>query len=349
MKKKSKTGVAPGTLIYRGKEHAKDKPVRITLMQYDEDTVLEKEFTDVSACLDVMKDGKVKWINVDGIHRSEIIEKVGEHFKIHPLTMEDIVNTDQRPKFEDYETYLLAVLKMVHYDTKLHSEQLAILLFDQCVISFQEADGGDAFDFVRQRIRQGKGKIRKESADYLAYSLLDAVVDTYFNILEKIGDQIETLEEHLIRNPKRTALHQLYILKREMIYLRKAVWPMRELLNNIERSESPLIKKSTDLYVRDLYDHTIRVIDTVETYRDLLSGMMDIYLSSVSNKMNEVMKVLTIISTIFIPVTFIAGVYGMNFKFMPEIYSPYGYWITWGVMLTIMISLLIYFRVKKWL
>ncbi len=348
-RKKSKTGEAPGTVVYRGKEQSKDKKIRITLIQFNESELTEKEFGDVSECIKHLSDSKVNWINVDGVHNTEIIEKFGVMNNIHPLTLEDVVNTEQRPKFEDYEHYILCILRMMHYEKELSSEQLSVVLMKNAVISFQEADGGDAFDFVRERIRTGKGKIRKMQADYLAYSLLDAVVDTYFNILEKIGDRIEVLEDSLITDPKQSTMHQLHALKREMIFLRKGVWPLRELLNNMERTESKLISSSTDVYIRDLYDHTIRVIDTVETYRDLLSGMMDIYLSSVSNKMNEVMKVLTIISTIFIPVTFIAGVYGMNFKFMPELQSPMGYWITWGVMLVIMLSLVVYFRVKKWL
>ncbi len=241
-------------------------------------------------------------------------------------------------------------MKMLSHDSETHSEQLSVLLFgDNTVLSFQEASKGDAFDIIRTRIRNGKGRVRKMGADYLTYCLIDAVVDFYFVILEKIGDRIEVLEEDLIGNPTKETMMQLHGMKREMIFLRKAVWPMRELINNLERTENKLIKKTTRLFLRDLYDHTIRVIDTVETYRDLLSGMMDVYLSSVSNRMNEVMKVLTIISTVFIPVTFVAGVYGMNFKFMPELESPYGYWITWGVMLAIMGSLILFFRKKKWL
>jgi magnesium transporter len=220
---------------------------------------------------------------------------------------------------------------------------------DGLVISFQEVHGGDAFDMIRNRLRQGKGRVRRMGADYLAYALLDAVVDCYFNILEKIGDKIELLEEEVMDEPTKTTLKQIHSMKREMIFLRKAVWPMRELINNLERSETELIKPSTDIYLRDLHDHAIRVIDTVETFRDLLSGMMDIYLSSVSNRMNEVMKVLTIITTIFVPVTFIAGVYGMNFEYMPELHSKWGYPLTWGVIIAIIVMLLFYFRKKKWL
>jgi magnesium transporter len=344
---KNKIGAPPGTLVYYGEDH--NDRVKITLIEYNEGEFIEKDFYDLGQCLDEVKPGMVKWINVDGIHDVQLIEKIGKYFNIHPLTQEDIVNTNQRAKFEDYDNYVVSIMKMIYYDTELRSEQLTVVLMDNIVISFQEVHGGDAFDLIRLRIRQGKGRIRRMAADYLAYALIDAVVDCYFTVLEKIGDRIEVLEDELIDEPTKQTMEKLHHMKREMIFVRKAVWPMRELINNFERSESELIKPSTDVYLRDVHDHTIRIIDTVETYRDLLSGMMDIYLSSVSNKMNEVMKVLTIITTIFVPVTFIAGVYGMNFDYMPELHSKWGYPAVWAVMLTIMISLMIYFRRKKWL
>jgi magnesium transporter len=343
----NKTGAPPGTLVYYGEDQT-DK-VRITLIEYNEGACIEKDFYDIEQCIHFASPDKVKWINVDGIHDVSIIEKVGKHFNIHPLTLEDVVNTNQRAKFEEYDNYVVAIMKMLYYDTEIHAEQLSVVLMQGMVISFQEAQGGDAFDLIRNRIRAGKGRIRKMGADYLAYALIDAVVDCYFNILEKIGDKVEVLEEEVISDPTKETMEQLHYMKREMIFVRKAVWPMRELINNMERSETELITSGTDIYLRDVHDHTIRVIDTVETYRDLLSGMMDIYLSSVSNRMNEVMKVLTIITTIFVPVTFIAGVYGMNFKYMPELEWKYGYPAVWAVMLVIIISLLIYFRKKKWL
>lgn len=343
-----KTGLPPGTVVYSGEKQTAG--IKITLLEYNEKEFLEKEFTDFDECLLHIKPDMVKWINVDGIHNTELIQKIGEKFGIHSLTLEDIANTEQRPKFEEYDNYMVSIMKMLSHDSETQAEQLSVLLFDNnTVLSFQEVHGGDAFDIIRARIRAGKGRVRKMGADYLSYCLIDAVVDFYFVILERIGDRIEVLEEDLIGNPTKATMMQLHSMKREMIFLRKAVWPMRELINNLQRTENKLIKKATRLFLRDLYDHTIRVIDTVETYRDLLSGMMDVYLSSVSNRMNEVMKVLTIISTIFIPVTFVAGVYGMNFKFMPELASPYGYWITWAVMLTIMGSLVYYFKRKKWL
>ncbi len=349
--KTNKTGAPPGTLVYFGDKQT--ERVKISLIEYNETEFIEKEFYDLSECLDHVDPKMVRWINVDGIHNVEFIEAVGKRFNIHSLTLEDIVNTNQRPKFEDYDNYVVAIMKMLYYESELQSEQLSVVLLDGMVISFQESQGGDAFDLIRNRIRTGKGRIRKMGADYLAYALIDAVVDCYFGILERIGDRIEVLEEDLIANPTKETMHQLHNMKREMIFLRKSVWPMRELINNMERSETELIKPTTDIYLRDVHDHTIRVIDTVETYRDLLSGMMDIYLSSVSNKMNEVMKVLTIITTIFVPVTFVAGVYGMNFEFMPEIHTvwghAWGYTFAWVVMLIMMISMVIYFKRKKWL
>ena len=344
---KKAIGAPPGTVVYQGE--ARTEKVRITLIEFNETEFIEKDFYDLSECMTYVNPAMVMWMNVDGIHREELIEAIGKKFNIHPLTLEDVVNTNQRPKFEEYENYVVAIMKMLYYDAELHAEQLSVVLMEGMVISFQEVHGGDAFDLIRNRLRQGKGRIRKMKADYLAYALIDAVVDCYFNILEKIGDKIEVLEEELIDEPSKETMQKLHYMKREMIFVRKAVWPMRELVNNMERCETTLIQPSTDIYLRDVHDHVIRVIDTVETYRDLLSGMMDIYLSSVSNKMNEVMKVLTIITTIFVPVTFIAGVYGMNFEFMPELHSRWGYPLTWLVMLTIIFSLMIYFRRKKWL
>lgn len=342
-----KMGAPPGTIVYSGKDSS--EKVKITLIEYNEKEFIEKNFYDFSECLEAVNPNMVKWINIDGIHKIELIETIGKHFNIHALTLEDIVNTNQRSKFEDYDSYVVSIMKMIYYNDEIRSEQLTVILMEGLVISFQEIHGGDAFDMIRSRIRQGKGRVRKMGADYLAYALLDAVVDCYFNILEKFGDRIELLEEELMEDPSKQTLKQLHHMKREMIFLRKAVWPMRELINNLERSETELIKPSIDIYLRDLHDHSVRVIDTVETFRDLLSGMMDIYLSSVSNRMNEVMKVLTIITTIFVPVTFIVGVFGMNFDFMPELHSKWGYPVTWLVIITTIVSLLIYFRRKKWM
>ena len=261
------------------------------------------------------------------------------------------MNTGQRPKMEDFGDYLFIVLKMLHYDKEedeTKTEQVSLILSSNYVISFQESEG-DVFDPIRERIRSDRGRIRKMGVDYLAYSLIDAIVDNYFMVLEKIGEKIEDIEDELVRNPTPEVLHTIHRLKRELIFLRKSVWPLREVISRLERWESPLIDKSIDIYLRDVYDHTIQVIDALETFRDMLSGMLDIYLSSLSNRMNEVMKVLTIIATIFIPLTFIAGIYGMNFKYMPELDSPWGYPLVYIVMLAVSAVMLVYFRRKRWL
>lgn len=286
---------------------------------------------------------------MEGVHDTELVGKIGQLYNIHPLTQEDIVHVDQRPKFEEYENYILCIMKMILYDKEVYSEQLSIILLKDTVISFQEPGGGDAFDVIRTRLRQGKGRVRKLGADYLFYALMDAVVDYYFSAIEKIGDKVEKIEEEIINEPRRESLIELYNLKREVIFLRKQVWPVRDMISNLLRSETEFITANTQLFFRDLQDHSSRIIDTVETYRDLLSGIMDIYLSTNSNKMNEVMKVLTIMSSIFIPVTFIAGVYGMNFDYMPELRSPYGYAIAWLIMLGVMGGMIFYFKKKKWI
>lgn len=340
-------GAPPGTIFYNGEQT--DSKVKITLIEFNETEFFEQDFYDLNLCTLHFKENMTKWINVEGVHNTELIEAIGKLYNIHPLTLEDIVHIDQRPKFEEYDHYVLAILKMIMYDETVHAEQLSLILVDNTVISFQEPDGGDAFDIIRLRLRQGKGRVRKLGADYLFYALMDAVVDYYFNTIEKIGDKVERIEEEIINEPKRSSLIELYNLKREVIYLRKQVWPLRDMLSNLLRSETAFITANTQLFFRDLQDHSTRIIDTVETYRDLLSGIMDIYLSTNSNKMNEVMKVLTIMSSIFIPVTFIAGVYGMNFEFMPELKSPYGYAAVWVVMLGVMGGMVFYFKRKKWI
>lgn len=345
-KKKHKIGVPPGTLIYTGDQSTGN--VKISIIEYDEKNFVEREISNIEECIAYIHSPTITWIKIVGIHQVDVVEKIGKTFNIHPLTLEDIVNTQQRPKFEDFNEYLVAIVRMIYYDQEITSEQLSIILARNVVISFQEKDG-DLFESIRERLRQGKGRIRKCGADYLMYALIDTIVDNYFLILEKLSDNIEKLEEHLINEPTIECLHELHNLKSEMLHLRKTVWPMRDLISSLQRSETKLIHENTDIYLRDVYDHTVRVIDTVETYRDILAGMLDIYLSSNSNKMNEVMKVLTMISTIFIPVTFIVGVYGMNFDHMPELRNEWSYPAVWIIMVSIMISLLFYFKRKKWL
>ncbi len=334
-----------------GPQEAREEKVKITIIDYDEVHFQEKEVENVEECFPFKDKPTVTWINVDSIHDIRLIEQIGRHFDMHPLIPEDIVNTAQRPKYEDFGGYIFTVLKMLFYDEQVGettSEQVSLIVGSNFVISFQEKEG-DVFNPIRERIRNAKGRIRKMGADYLAYALIDAIVDNYFIILERFGEKIENTESELVLNPTPETLQVIHKLKREMIFLRRSVWPLREVISGLQHSESALIHKSTAIFLRDVYDHTIQVIDTIETFRDMTSGMLDIYLSSISNKMNEVMKVLTIIATIFIPLTFIAGIYGMNFKYMPELGWRFGYIMIWFVMLVVTITMLFYFRRKKWL
>ena len=349
-KRSMKAGLPPGTLIHIGEQRA--EAAKITVINYDDVSFQEEELKTAEECFPYKDKPSMTWINIDGIHQKEILEKFSGHFDFHPLVMEDIMNTDQRPKMEDYTDYLYIVLKMLYYndeENKITTEQISLIVAPHIVISFQEGLEGDVFSPLRERLRNDKGKVRKMGADYLAYSLIDAIVDSYFTILEKLGERIEILEEELISDPGTETLHEIHYLKREMIFLRKAVWPLREVIGMMMRGESLLIHDSMKIYLRDVYDHTIQVIDTIETLRDMVTGMLDIYLSSISNRLNAVMKVLTIIATIFIPLTFIVGVYGMNFKYMPELEWRFGYPMVWLVMLIIGISMLLLFRRKKWL
>ena len=348
-RRSKKAGLPPGTLVHIGEKKAEVS--KINVMDYDEAHFQEKEIKTIEECFIFKDKPTVTWINVDSLHQVEILEKLGECYGLHPLVLEDILNTDQRPKMEDYGEYIYVVLKMLDYNDKsneIESEQISLILGPNFVFSFQEREG-DTFNPIRERIRNNKGRIRKMGADYLAYTLLDSIVDNYFIILEKLGEKIEFLEEKLVTHPTSEILQVIHHLKREMIFLRKAVWPLREVISGLERGESSLIQESTKVYLRDIYDHTIQTIDTIETYRDMVSSMLDIYLSSVSNRLNAVMKVLTIIATIFMPLTFIAGIYGMNFKYMPELEWRWGYPAIWFVVVLIGISMLIYFKRKKWL
>ena len=349
IKRSRKTGLPPGTLIHIGEK--KTEVLKITIMDYDEAHFQEKEIKTVEECF-VFKDKPgVTWINIDGLHQIEILEKLGECYGFHPLVLEDILNTDQRPKMEDYGDYLYIVIRMLSYNDKssqIETEQVSLILGSNFVFSFQE-NQGDVFDPVRERIRNGKGRIRKMGADYLTYALLDLIVDNYFAIMEQLGERIEFLEEELVAQPVPKTLQTIHQLKRELIFLRKAVWPLREVVSGLGREELALVKETTRVFLRDLYDHTIQVIDTIETFRDMISGMLDIYLSSVSNRLNSVMKVLTIIATIFMPLTFLAGIYGMNFKYFPELEWRWSYPVFWLVSILISVSMLLYFKKKNWL
>jgi magnesium transporter len=347
-RRSAKTGLAPGTLIHIGEIHT-DR-AKISLCEYDESHFEEKEIHTLEGLMPPPDRRAVTWIHIDGLQDVRLLEQMGVVFGLHPLILEDILNTDQRPKLEDHGDYLYIVLKRFHTEegSRLVPEQVSIVLGSNYLISLQEKEG-KLLDPVRERLRNDRGRLRKGGADDLAHALLDGIVDGYFSILDHFGEEIETLEEALMSRPSPETLRAIQILKREMILLRKAVWPLREVVGNLSRSDSPLIREVSFLYFRDVSDHTVQVIDTIETYRDMLSGMLDIYLSTISNRMNEVMKVLTVIATIFMPLTFLAGVYGMNFKYMPELEWRWGYFALWGVILVIAVFMLIIFRRKKWL
>ncbi len=342
-----KIGAVPGTLVHIGEKRA--ERVTMQIIDYDEKDVRQLDPQSVEECFAFRDSKTVSWININGLHDVSVIEAVGKQFNIHNLTLEDILHAEQRPKVEMFPEYAYVVLKMLRIDEEdnLQVEQVSLLIRQGCVISFQEQDG-DVFDYVRQRIFEAKGKIRTMGADFLAYALIDAIVDHYFIILENFSDETEALEEDLLLNTHHGLLMEIQDIKRQMIFLRKSIWPLREVLGQLQRYENVIFSDAVDPYLRDVYDHTIQVVDMVEGLRDTISGMMDIYLSSASNRMNEIMKVLTIFAAIFIPLTFIAGVYGMNFEYMPELHWRYGYFAVLGFMATVAVTLLIIFRVKRW-
>lgn len=348
-KRRSKSaGLPPGTLIHVGEQ--KTAQVKITLLDYDEASLQEKELASVQECLPFRDRPTRTWINIDGLHQVDAIERLGKHFGLHPLVLEDIVNTEQRPKLEDFGEYMFLVTKMLSYDEAAQQvimEQVSLVLGANFIMSFQEG-AKDDFIPIRQRIINGNGRMRTMGVDYLLYALLDAIVDHYFLVLDKLGEQLEILEETLLANPTQAHLKAVHKLRREFILIRKAVWPLRDVVATLERRESALIKSATTIYLRDLFDHLARVIDTVENYRDLVSVLLDIYLSSLSNKMNEVMKTLTIITTIFIPLSFIAGIYGMNFEHMPELRWQWSYPAVLLVMVAIGVAMVFYFKKRKW-
>lgn len=347
--KQSNLGLAPGTLVHVGEKKAEKVVIRAWI--YNSEKLIEKELQTIEEC-QALKDqpGMNLWINVDGLDRVDIIEKLGSYFGVHPLTLEDVLNTGQRPKMEDYDSYIYAVLKMVIFDEdkdEIVIDQVSIIFGPNYILSFQEREG-DVFDPIRDRLKNPASRLRKNGVDLLAYSLIDAVVDNYFLILEHFGEEIEILEEELIKSPMPETLKTIQKYKRDMITFRRSIWPLRELISNLQRTESGLIKDITQIYLRDLYDHTVQVIDSIEAFRDILSSMVDVYLSSLSNRMNDIMKVLTIIATIFIPLTFIAGVYGMNFDYMPELEWRWGYPAVMLGMTLLGISMFLYFKKKRW-
>jgi len=342
-------GLPPGTLVHLGER--KQKEIRIELLDFGPDHCEERLLDSVDECLPYLERDSVTWINIDGLHEVETVRTLGERLEVHPLVLEDIVHTYQRPKMEEYDGYLFIVARMLSLSDpseSIESEQVSFILGDRLLLTFQELHG-DSFEPVRQRLRAGKGRIRKSGADYLCYALLDAVVDHYFSLLEGLGEHLEELEDELMSDPDEETVQEIHRLKREMLGLRRGVWPLREVMSGLQRIESGLVAEGTQTFLRDVYDHTIQVIDTVETFRDMLGGMLDLYLSSVSNRMNEVMKVLTIIATLFIPLTFLAGIYGMNFEYMPELGWKPAYFVLLGIMVVVAAAMVYFFRRKRWL
>jgi magnesium transporter len=349
-KKRLKTiGLPPGSLIYTGERQV--EKAGISLIRYDEASFDEVSLERVDECRAFLEKGGVSWINVDGLNDIAIIERVGELFDIHPLLLEDVLSVDQRPKIEQQGSNLLITLKMLTYDHAQHSvigEHVSILLGGHYVITFQERQG-DVFESVRERIRQKLGRICRMKNDFLAYALIDAVVDNYFITLDGISESAEDVEEEMREQPDSETSHNISRLKRELLLVRKSIWPLREILHALSRGEYTPIEKSTEAFIRDVYDHTVQIIESVETLRDIVSGMLDTYLSTISFQMNKTMSVLTIIATIFIPLTFIAGIYGMNFRHMPELEWRIGYPLVLGSMAAIAAFMLLLFKRKKWL
>ncbi len=355
-RRSARIGQAPGNLHHMGP--ARTAPVRITVIDYNADHLGEREVATIDECTECMSPSSVTWVNIDGVHDPTMLERIGEKLGLHQLLLEDVAHTDQRPKLEDFDDRLYVVMRMLSVsrvedddereEFTVASEQISLVLGPNFVLTFQE-DPGDVFEPIRRRLRENKGKIRRMGADYLAYALLDVVVDNYFTVLELFGDQAEELEEEVMERPTVETLRDVQHMKRALIQMRRALWPLRDVLNVMIRGDSKLIRKPTIVFLRDVYDHIIRVVDVMESFREMVGGLIDIYLSNVSNRMNEVMKVLTIMATIFIPLTFIAGIYGMNFDNMPELHWSWGYWYVWAMMLTVGAIMLLYFRRKRWL
>lgn len=348
-RQKKKRGLSPGTPVHVG--DVKMENQQISLMDFGPDHLTEKRCEKASDTFGFRDTPSVSWINLAGLHDLAPIEGIGRHFDIHPLTIEDVVNTTHRPKAEFFETYLFMTLKTFTCTAEGHleeTEQVSLILGQHFLVTFQERAGG-AFDYLRERIRNGRGRVRKSCCDYLAYALVDAVVDGYFQILERLDERVEHLDQQLIEDPGPETLHRIHHLKRELLLLRKQVRPLLEVLSVLMREESPLIREETLPFLRDLRDHTVQVLDTIESLRDVLSGMQDLYLSTASHRMNEVMKVLTIIATTFIPMTFLTGVYGMNFKYMPELEWRWAYPSLWVLLLVVFFLMLRWFRGRGWL
>jgi magnesium transporter len=351
MKKRGKSvkkvGAPPGTLVYTGNNFV---DFDIEIIDYDMTHFKEIKVKNAEDAYPYKDKETTTWINIVGIHKIEAVEKIGKYFNLHPLVLEDILNINQRPKLDNLDNITFLVLKMLNYNDEtqnIETEHISIVLGDKFVLTFQEKKG-DVFEPVRQRIRESSGIIRKNGAEYLVYALIDVIVDNYFVIFDKIEGTVEDIESKVVQNSSPETVQTIHKLKKNLIELRKSIWPLREILYNLSKDESEKLKR-TNIYFRDVYDHTIQIIEILETIKDTTSTLLDIYLTSVSNKMNEVMKVLTIIATIFIPLTFLAGVYGMNFKYMPELEWKFGYPAILLIMLFVGIGMVVYFKKKKWI
>ncbi|MEF8816362.1 MAG: magnesium/cobalt transporter CorA [Salinibacter sp.] len=345
-----KVGLPPGSVVFVGEE--KSAPIAFRVLEYGPDHLFETDEEGIDEVLRYRDTTPVTWINVAGVHDESVIRTIGDHFHVHPLVQEDIVHTGQRPKLDAQENYIYLVVKMVYFDDdregELRAEQVSFLVGERNLISFQE-DPGDVFDPVRKRIRNGRGRIRDQGPDYLAYALLDVIVDHYFVVLEELGARTEDLEDEIMGEEAQDVEDKIHDLRRDLIFMRRMTWPMRELLHQLERLDAPLWDDTNQPYVRDTYDHVVQVLDLVEALRDTASGLHDLHMTSISNRMNEIMKVLTIIGTIFIPLTFIAGIYGMNFEYMPELGWAWAYPAVWGLMIALAGALLLYFRRREWI
>jgi magnesium transporter len=341
-------GQPPGSLIHIGEQ--KVEKTEITVIGYGEGLAETLTVKDAAECLALKSRFKVLWINVDGLHETSVIETLGNLFGIEPLTQEDILQTSQRPKIEDFERYLFVSLQMLDFNREqgeIGREQLSIILGEGYVITFQEKPG-DIFDPVRQRIKNAGTKLRKYGADYLAYALVDAVVDHYFSVLEEIENSIDTLDAEMLAEFSPETFNALNAMKRELIIFRKTVWPLREIIGSITRDEFKVVGDTVEPYFRDVYDHIIEVIDTIEVFREIVTGLHETYLAEINNRMNEIMKFLTMIATVFMPLSFIAGLYGMNFKNMPELNLWWGYYAVLGIMVLIVFGFMKYYRSRKW-
>ncbi len=345
-----KAGMPPESLVFVGEQKI-DKPV-ISVFQYDTERSEDREYSLEEALAVQTTPDKITWFNIEGLHDVDLVKRLCDKFSVPPLLVEDILNTSERPKVDIIGDVMFIVLRMLWQDDKdrsITTEHMSVVLGKDYILTFQEGVLGDVFDPIRIRLRMGKGKLRKQKIDYLCYELIDAIVDGYFGILEDLGDKIELLEESILVHPEQDPLRELHNVRNDLLNVRRSVWPLRDVINNIQREDDTFFSKGTQLYLRDLYDHTVQELETVETYRELLSALQDIYLSSISNRMNEIMKVLTIITTIFIPLSFIAGLYGMNFKYMPELEWRYGYPVIVMVMLIITYAMIRIFIKKKWM